>query len=211
MEYNEYQYLFPPRPDVKVAQGMLGFYQNKGWYGQIKKNGTCTVVFATKDQVIYKTRHNEEGTNGDNHKLWAPLPAHDAFFKSRATKGWNVWCGELMHSKVAGGPKNDLYIFDQLVHEGRQLVGTTLEFRQELLKETLGEGSLEVDKFRMHAHVSRARNFTKGFNTLFTMLGAEDEGLVLKDPKAKLSMCSTVQSNNGWQVKSRRVSRNYGF
>ena len=65
MDYTEYSYLYPPRPDAKVPQGMLGFYEKRGWIAQVKKNGTCTVIFAHKDKVIFKTRHGDDDEDED--------------------------------------------------------------------------------------------------------------------------------------------------
>ncbi len=208
MDYTDYSYLYPPRPDTKIPQGMLGFYQKRGYVAQVKKNGTCTVIFANADQVIYKTRHGDVD-NGE-HKMWSPKPEHTAFFKSVAKKGWSVFVAELLHSKTPH-IKHDLFVFDQLVHESEQLVGTKLSERLSLLEETLGTGTFEKDKHRVHEHVARAHSFKDGFNEIFTHLAPEDEGVVLKNPKALLSMCSKETSNNDWQVKSRIPHKNYGF
>ena len=152
---------------------MLGFYQRRGYVAQKKKNGTCTVVFARGDQVIFKTRHN------DDHKLWTPQPDHIEFFKG--SQGWNVFVGELLHSKVSGGPKHELYLFDQLVHDGHSLTGTTFEARQANLRARY-QGADEGDQVRIAPRITLAQNFCSGFATLFDTLGKEDEGLVLKDP-----------------------------
>ena len=202
MDYTDYRYLWPPRPETKIAKPMLGFYQSRGYVAQKKKNGTCTVVFARGDQVIFKTRHN------DDHKLWTPQADHIKFFAG--SKGWNVFVGELLHSKVTGGPKHELYLFDQLVHEGQSLTGTTFEARQANLRSRY-PGTDEGDQIRVAPRVTLAQNFCSGFAKLFSLLKKEDEGLVLKDPKAVLKACLKADSNRAWQVKCRISNANYSF
>jgi hypothetical protein len=202
MNYDEYAYLWPPRPEQKIPQGMLTFYQNQKFWGQIKKNGTCTVIFAKGREVIFKTRHN------DDHKLWSPTPEHTRFFQGNSN--WNVYVAELLHSKVTNGPKNQLFIFDKIVDDGKQLVGTTFQERQEMLEKEL-PGTFEGDQYRVHDYVSRAHNFKSDFAKLFTSLKPEDEGLVLKNPKMILKPCFKANSNSVGQVKCRVPHKNYSF
>jgi hypothetical protein len=202
MDYNEYQYWWPPRPEQKIAKPMLGFYQKRGFVAQKKKNGTCTVIFAKGDQVIFKTRHN------DDHKLWTPQADHIKFFSG--SEGWNVYTAELLHSKVTGGPKNELFIFDQLVRDGVSLVGTTFASRVLAMRQKFG-GEAESDQYRIADRITLAKCFTGGFTALFDTLSAEDEGLVLKDPNATLKACLKPDSNKTWQVKCRIAAANYSF
>lgn len=202
MSYTDYKYLWPPRPETKVAKPMLGFYQKRGYIAQKKKNGTCTVIFAKGDKVIFKTRHN------DDHKLWTPQADHLSFFSG--AKSWNVFVGELLHSKVAGGPKHELYLFDQLVRDGVSLAGTTFASRISSMMERF-KGEEESDQYRVAPRITLAKSFNGGFAQLFDSLGKEDEGLVLKDPSAVLKPCLKPDSNKAWQVKCRIPHANYSF
>jgi hypothetical protein len=214
LDYTEYSYLYPPRPETKVTQDQLAFYQRRGWVAQVKKNGTCTVVFVKGDTVIFKQRHQDESGLGLDHRQWAPLKMHTDFFKSikSAKDSWNVYVGELLHSKTPS-IKNHLYIFDQIVHSGKHLNGTTLLERHAILHDELMTPSAveEDDLYRLGVGFSIARNLTKDFGKVFERLKPEDEGVVLKNPKAKLDPCFHPLSNNGWQVKSRKLHKNYGF
>jgi hypothetical protein len=208
MDYNSYAYLYPPRPEQKIPQGLLGFYEKRKWIAQVKKNGTNTVIFVKGDQFIVKTRHN------DDHKMWTPLDAHKEFFAEQcAGEGWNVFCAELLHSKTPH-IKNHLYIYDQIVNNGKQLVGSTLLDRHALLRlrftEARGFGEFR-DRTMVSEHVSIAKNIPSDFKVLFDTLMPEDEGLVLKDPYARLETCFKPTSNDKWQVKSRIQHKNYGF
>jgi hypothetical protein len=186
----------------------MSFYERRGWTAQVKKNGTCTVIFARGDEVIFKTRHN------DAHKGWSPRPSHSAFFAGR--EAWNVYVAELLHSK---GPlvKNHLYLFDILVCDGKELIGTTLPERQRILRERFPTPTADIVGSRaglgarmIEQDVSHAETIDQP-SRVWPTLGALDEGFVFKDPAAKLSACITPTSNGAWQVKVRRPHANYSF
>lgn len=205
MDYKEYSYLYPPRPEKKIPSDLLKFYETSGWWGQVKKNGTCTVIFAKKDQVIFKTRH------ADDHKMWVPDQKHLDFFKTG--EEWNVFTAELQHSKTPN-VKNHLYIFDWIVINGRQAVDQTFAQRQEQLHDRWN-GDLRAHDVLVHEHVSVARSFGRGLSQLWHGLVAEglpeNEGLVLKLPTAKLKPCFRANSNDAWQAKCRVPHKNYSF
>lgn len=209
MVYDQYQYLWPPRPDVASPPDMINWYETNGYVGQKKKNGACTLVFCHGKEVVFKGRHGPE----DDPSQWSPLPAHLEFFGGIG-KGWNVFVAELIHAKVRG-IRNELYIFDQLVHNSRLLYGKTFLERQQLLTARFrvdydGDAGT-VDRFRVHEHVTIARTFTSGFKQVFADLAPEDEGLVFKRPTAKLKPCNRAASNEDWQAKVRRPKKNYSF
>ena len=204
--YTEFQNLWVPRPETKIAVPMLGFYERRGFWAQTKKNGTCTLIDARRNEIKYKTRHPD--VNNGDHRLWKAEGDHNAFFAER--EKFNVYCAELLHSKVAGGPKNELFIFDILVSDGKQLTGSTFAERQELLHDRFS-GDDEGDQVRIARRITLAKCFDEGFSDRFRNLKAEDEGLVLKDPNGKLKPCYKIDSNSGWQVKCRIPHSNYSF
>lgn len=206
MNYDSYMYLWPPRPEAKIPVAMTGFYDKRGWLGQAKLNGTCSVIFTNGVDCIIKTRHNED------HKAWSPRQEHVDFFKSTAKGGrWNVFIAELMHNK---SPllKDMLYVFDITVYDGMQLTGKTFAERQALLADIIpGE---ERELWYEHSRfVVRARNHLGASKALYERITETPyvEGLVMKDPKAKLDLCNRQDNNTGWQVKCRKVTKNYGF
>lgn len=207
-EYNDYSYLWPPRPEVKSPRDMLPFYEQRGWWAQKKKNGTNNIVFTNGDQVIFKNRHGP-GVDGD-HKQWKPLPEHIEYFKSRAKNGkWHVFCSELLHHKTTH-LKNHVYLFDVIVVDGVHLVGKTFAERQKLLME--GQVGEQLDDcLKVSEYISIAKNYTEGFVEIFDTLRNEDEGVVIKDPKAKLAPCYKQMNNTSWQVKSRKKHKNYSY
>lgn len=203
MKYDAYRYLWPPRPETKIPPALIGFYEKRGWWGQVKKNGTCTVIFSHGDDVVFKTRHD------DDHKAWAPQPEHAIFFNGR--EQWNVYVAELLHSKTAN-VKNHLYLFDILVSDGEDLSGTSFADRQAiLLGRYPGNGGAGLGATRVTKQVSRATCYTRDFERVWSELAAEDEGIVFKDPASKLAPCVTQTANAMWQVKCRRPHSNYSF
>lgn len=204
MKYDSYKYLFPPRPEKQIPPSALGFYENLGFWAQVKKNGTNTVIFAKGKEVVFKTRHQDE-----NHRQWSPLPEHIKFFQSDSTE-WNVFCAELIHSKTPH-IKNQLYIYDQIVEDGIHLIGTRFEDRQLNLHARWTTLSCTDDQRRVHPNVTVAKNYTGKFASLFNNLKPEDEGLVLKDPKGILRVCFSANANRTWQVKARIPHKNYSF
>lgn len=206
MIYDQYAYLFPPRPENKIPREMIGYYEKKGYIAQVKKNGTCTVVFCKGDEVIFKTRHADE-----DHKAWSPEPATRKFFQGRGDgKTWNVFVGELLHSKTPH-IKHQLCLFDMIVKDGVQLVGTSLAQRLKMLEAEVGTGERTGDRYQVHPSVNRLHSYVKGFDWLFNHLKPEDEGIVMKDPNALMTACFTASANSNSQVKSRIVHKNYAF
>lgn len=208
MKYDNYRFLWPPRPEKAAPPQLIGFYEGRGWTAQVKKNGTCTVIFARGDEVIFKTRHN------DDHKAWSAQPSHSAFFAGR--DGWNVYVAELLHSK---GPlvKNHLYLFDILVNDGQELIGATLVERQAILRERFPSPKADIAGSRaglgarmISQDVSQAMPIADP-STIWPTLGSLDEGFVFKNPAAKLSPCIVPTANGAWQTKVRRTHANYSF
>lgn len=206
MEYTNYQYIWPPRPETKIPASMTSFYDRRGWQSQAKLNGTCSVIFTNGTDCIIKTRHN------DDHRAWTPRKEHLDFFKSLAVDNtWSVFVAELMHNK-SPVIKDMLYVFDVLVHAGHQLTGHTFAQRQALLEQLITGEQTDL-WYQNSPYVVRARNHTGNSRELYNRVTQLPyvEGLVMKDPNAQLGLCNRADNNTGWQVKCRKVTKNYGF
>lgn len=209
MAFDEYRFLYPPRPDQAIPPTLIGMYDGMGWWPQVKKNGTCCVIGARGDEVIFQGRHD-----GNDLAAWSPLPEHKAFFAG--SEKWEVYVAELLHSKVPG-IRNELYIFDLIVSGGEHLTGTTLSQRALMLrerfgadgKESAGLGALRIAPFIQLADAlprGEAAKLWRG-----DCLQPEDEGFVFKNPRAPLVACLTATANSSWQVKCRRPTKNYSY
>jgi hypothetical protein len=212
MRYEKFEYLWPPRPNSKRAcppTGPMGvsFYERRGWQGQVKKNGTCNVIaISPEGEMVAMNRHHEE------HKAWVPTRASCAAFADLPGNGWYVFVAELLHSKVPG-IRDTNYIFDILVADGEYLVSKTFMERQDILNGLFPDAIDETFSHRViDSNTWVAKLLTGNFEEIFEGLDApEDEGLVLKNPKATLEFCSRQDANAGWQVKCRKTHKNFSF
>jgi hypothetical protein len=186
-------FLYPPRPEKAILPQMIPVFENRGWIAQLKKNGTCSLAFVDAEgNVTFKTRHDED------HKAWTPTSEAINFFLRYPN---SVFIFELLHSK-GGDVRNHVYIFDVIKFNGQDLVGWTLENRLRLLQEIKPRST----------QIEIAGVYRKNLKALYDGLtNVLDEGIVLKDPKAKLLPCFRNGLNAGWQVKCRKATKNYGF
>lgn len=221
MKYESYQYLYPPRPERAIPVEQLGFFEKRGWVGQMKKNGTCTVLFVTPDKkVITKTRHDAD------HKMWSQNESRALeIFENLPGDNWYVFVIEVLHNKTSL-IKDTMYIFDIMVNDGELLVGSTFTERMDILKElfnVVDEDNVvslsNNSHYILNSNVWLARTITTGFKQIMRIANQQkpaegaplDEGIVLKDPNAKLNMPGRAKSNGGWQVKCRISHKNYDF
>jgi hypothetical protein len=186
-------FLHPPRPTKAIAPSLIPWFESQGYIAQLKKNGTCTVISVDDaGNVTWSTRHNEA------HKAWTPTAELTNYFSAFRN---SVFVGELLHSK---GPsvKDTIYLFDVLIYLGRDLVGTTLTNRLDILKSVIP----------LSTKILLAETHTKNLKGLYDSLSDPlDEGIVLKKPSAVLRNCNKAGLNEGWQVKCRKATKNYGF
>lgn len=209
-EYNAFEYLWPPRPANAQSPELLKMYERMGWVAQTKKNGTCNfIAISPEKELITMNRHNEP------HKSWVPNRTLMAPFLSLPGKGWYVFIAELLHNKVTGGPRDTNYIFEVLVNDGDYLVGSTQAERNALLQELFPIASEDYEKYVVDEHTWIAKNQVatadRSFKAMFqeTLSQPENEGIVLKNPNAKLQFCSRQAANSDWQVKCRKAHKNY--
>jgi hypothetical protein len=209
MKYVEGTWLFPPRPENAIMKMALPMYEQLGYYAQYKLNGTSNVIAVSPNkELVCMTRHLVP------HKQWAPTIASSEPFQALPGKGWYLFCSELMNNKTPH-IKDVNYINDIMVADGEHLVGTTFRERQEMIEKLFNAHAGESAESHWVAHPNLwvAKSFKNvSFRTLFEDLHKpEDEGLVLKNPNAKLLMGSTQSSNSSWMVKIRKKTKNYGF
>ncbi len=193
--YQDYSYLYPPRPEKAISPETVGFYENLKWLAQVKRNGDCTMIFARKGDVRAMNRHNEVPSR------WSLSEEQKEFFGR--DKNWSVFAAERVGDK--------LYIFDTVVKDGTQLVGTTFESRQNHLYDRWPIIREDQDEVFVSETISVAKSYRSDFATVFSRLGPKDEGLVMKDPDVRLMPCFRDKQNGSWQVKARIQTKNYSF
>lgn len=211
-EYTEFKYHWPPRPDNAIPPELLNFYERKGWWGQFKKNGTCSIIaISPEKEFTAMNRHNS------THKTWSLNDyLKTELIKLFPEKVWYVLVAEILHLKTAE-IKNTIYIFDMLVWKSEFLFDSTFAARQEILDKRLvtkvEEKTHYVCDHEGKGKIWYAKRFEGGFFDLW--MGIEDpkvdEGLVLKNPEGKLKSCRAAKDNTSWQVKCRKKHKNYAF
>ena len=206
--YTEAKFLYPPRPVAKIIPDLLGFYENRGYWGQIKMNGTCSILgVGPKGEIYTRSRH------GEDHRAWKPSEESLRPFKNTANGWWRVFVVEVMDAKTPS-IKDTIYVHDIIVNDGVILEGTTFSERQDILQAIFSnrtKGGLGYEK--VTDKVWLAVLIKSGFKAIFDSIDDPkvNEGLVLKDPNGKLKPMWRENANSGWQVKCRKPHKNYGF
>jgi hypothetical protein len=215
MKYDMYRYLWPPRPETKIAPTDLGVIESMGWWGQAKMNGTCCTIYVPPRSRNPGDPGFAMGRHGVNNKLqWQPGEAWKAFADT-LSGGWYVFVGELLHAKGVG-VKNTIVLFDLLVDDGEYLVGVPYVERFKRLTQLLdfySEASrIELTHREYNEGVWLIQNHARAFRQWFDAPApAMVEGLVFKRKDAPLKLCSKATANAGWQVKCRKPKANVSF
>ncbi len=112
---------------------------------------------------------------------------------------WSVFVAELLHKKVKNGIRNTLYFHDVLILNGDSMVGKKYSERYVKILSSIktGDGILIAENF-IDSH--------KLFDLAKT--GTEYEGIVMKNPNARLEPCER-ESANDFGVKCRLPGKNY--
>lgn len=217
MQYINYQYIYPPRPEYEINQTYLQQYDNGDYVAQVKYNGSCAVVFLPGDGT-YKimNRHKQPLTRVKDiglHRLETP-------------GRWTVLVGEYLNKSQAGerGLFNHKFvIFDILVAESEYLTGSTVMQRLTILEgmypcfgTVAGPTGLEGYRYLCNTNFSgiyRAPSYLTSFDELFknVIVTPLYEGLVLKRREAQLQFGFTAGNNTDYMLKIRKPTKNYAF
>ena len=206
--YNEWRYLWPPRPEHVVPADRLNYYEKLGWGANYKKNGTCSLIWLSPDGEFKTMNRHQEA-----HKAWQLGPTNADVLRDLLPRGkWFCGVAELMHNK-APNIKDTLYFHDVLVFNSEYLVGETYLARQKILEELFPANAEAYSHYVVSDRIWRAKLFTSGFEKLFKDIKdpKTDEGLVIKKLDAPLKMCDIQKANAGWSMKARHPAKNYAF
>ena len=216
-DYNDFEYIYPPRPETAISPDRLNIIDT-GWIAQPKYNGSCSVLFINgrKGYKIYN-RSGEELT------LQKPI----SYTELNDSDKYMVLCGEYLNKSKCGEDgklfNHKFVIWDILVRKGEYLVGSTFEDRLIVLYKLFGSsrGFVSDDGITMFNHlhttpvkdVFMAPTYQNNFKKLFDEIVQIDlyEGLVFKRKLGKLELGRREKNNSGWQVKTRKGTKNYSF
>jgi hypothetical protein len=215
MTYDEFKYIYPPRPQFKIPPDNLDQYEGE-FVAQPKYNGTACIVFTNGEELQVFNRH----------KL--PLK-HSPFIQFRGLardNQWVVYCGEYLN-KGQKGEKGDVerdkfIIWDLLVYAGEYLIGKTFEERIAMIdirypcKQLVTDKGLEIYDYLCATAIEgvyKSPVYTAGFDFLYNDLVNTPlyEGVVLKKKEAKLTYGFQEKNNSEWQVKCRKANKLYNF
>lgn len=210
-KYNNFKYIYPPRPKNAIPPEDLDFWDNGSLIAQPKLNGSNCVIFTDGDDFFVMNRHKQRLTNFkiDNSEL------------SKIYRGngeWMIINGEYMNKS-----KNDengdvfnhkLVIFDILAYNGEYLVGSTFSERVNLINDIYGEVDSEKNYlYSITDNIYRVKSYSNGFNEIFNNFIQVDmlEGLVMKRANAKLEIGTSELNNVKSQLKCRKPTKNYKY
>jgi ATP-dependent DNA ligase len=211
MKYENYSYIYPPRPLNSIPSDELIYFDNNTLLCQCKLNGSNATIYTNGEKVIVMNRHNQRLTN---------FQINEAEIKAmyRGNGSWMVINGEYMN-KSKSDEKRQVFnhkfvIFDILVLDNDYLVGSTFEQRVLLLDELYGNVPCEKDYlWKASENIYRVKSYTRDFLELYNSLVEIDmiEGLVLKRKGAKLERGNSESNNVRSQIKCRKPTRNYRY
>lgn len=210
MQYDSFRYLFPPRPERKIAPTDLRQFEKRGWWAQAKFDGTnCTLYVAPNRVTIQRGRHGDEAI-----KNWEPGERWNAFARSLPGDSWWVFVAELLHTKGTG--RDTVVLHDMLVADGEYLVGHPYQSRHGGVRQRLhsytSSFALDANKTIYGPGLWLANCHAHSFTEWFDAAPEQGiEGLVFKNPAAPLMPCVRKSSNAGWQVKCRLPTANKSF
>lgn len=226
--YNQYKYLYPPRPLNKISSDLLDRYDDGQYIGQVKYNGSCTVVFMDETVLKVMNRHNQE----------ISTPYFDEIdYRSmyKGGSGFLILCGELLTKNQlgeGGKPFNHKFIiWDILCLSGEYLIGTTVEERLVLLTQLYPMHKMQVgattgsikdaEYIEMYEHIGctdikgvyKAPTYMGQFASLYQQVVTVPlyEGLVLKRKEGKLAYGFSERNNHEYILKCRKETKNYKF
>jgi ATP-dependent DNA ligase len=210
MKYDNYSYIYPPRPKNTTPSDSLSRWDNGTMIAQPKINGSNCVIFMNSEKTFVMNRHNQRLTNFqiDTEEL-------KKIYKGN---GWLVINGEYLNKskREERGQifNHKLVIFDILVYESDYLIGKSFIERIDLLDNLYGTDDSEKDYlYKITENIYRVKSYDRGFDQLYKKLTPIDmvEGLVMKRKNARLERGLTESNNSNSQVKSRKPTKNYRF
>jgi len=212
MKYNNYRYIFPPRPKNAISPEDLSFWDNRTLIGQPKMNGSNCLLFTNGIKTFAMNRHGERLTNFN-----ITQDELKGIFKCQEGE-WMVINGEYLNKSKQDERgvvfNHKLIIFDILVYKSEYLVGKTFEERILLLDEIYGTNDSEKSYlYSISDNIYRVKSYLTGFKAMFDELTKIDmiEGWVLKRKSAKLEIGNTENNNTKSQLKARKPTKMYKY
>ena len=209
MIYNKFSYIFPPRPKNAANPVDIIKYDNGSLMGQIKSNGSNSLIFTNGREFHVYNRHGEKLTNFKLDK--------EEILDNLYNLSDNKWL--CINSEYLNKNKNDetgnsfnhkLLIFDILVYDSDYLLGRSFLDRDKLLDDLYGKEECEKEYlYKISENIYRVKTYETGFSELYNKYSKIDliEGLVLKRKTGKLEI--GTEPCKSMMVKFRKPTKNY--
>jgi len=205
------KYIYPPRPETKVAPESLDTFDDMDvYFAQPKLNGSSMEIYFSDGgkEIKLMNRHKEP--------IACKIDKEELRKLYRGT-GEMVLCGEYMNKNQkdeSGKPWNIKYvIWDMIVYNGEHLLGTTFEERFIALKTMYPDNLTKPHLHKITDNCYRVEPIYRGFKGTFANIIKYDmyEGLVMKRKNGKLENGTTAGNNTRTQIKCRKPTKNYNF
>lgn len=205
------KYIYPPRPETKVAPASLDVFEKMNVYlAEPKLNGSSMQIYFSEGgkEIKLMNRHKQPIECKIDKKELAAL---------YRGKGEMVLCGEYMNKNQkdeTGKPWNIKYvIWDVIVFDGMHLLGTTFDFRYGLLQIMFPDNPVKKHLHQISENCFRVNSVKSDFKKIYDDITKWDmyEGLVMKRIDGKLENGTTEGNNTRTQIKCRKGTKNYNF
>lgn len=204
--YKPYNYIYPPRPELKIKPRSLSFYDNNSFISQPKLNGSCCEIY-TGVNPIKKGRHNN---------ILSSFKISDNEIKNIFGTNINLIIGEYMNkskNSEYGLFNNKFVIFDQLIFDGDYLLHSTFQERLNIIKDLYKPISETRYLYRLSQNIYMVKTFYNNFFKIWDDITKIDmyEGLVLKKKNARLQRGIKEKNNVNTMIKARKPCKLYEF
>jgi len=206
-----FSYIYPPRPETKIAPTSLELFEKMGiYFAEPKLNGSSMEIYFSDGgkEIKLMNRHKEPiACNIDKEELK----------KLYRGTGEMILCGEYMNKNQkdeTGKPWNHKYvIWDIIKYDGKHLLGTTFEERYYILIAIYGLNSCKKLLYQISENCFWVGSIKTRFKEAFKEIVQYDmyEGLVMKRIDGKLENGTTAGNNTRTQIKCRKPTKNYNF
>lgn len=212
IKFDNYRYIFPPRPENTIPSNGLDYWDNGRMIAQPKLNGSNLTIYTNGEVVFTMNRHNQRITNFQ-------LGVDEIRDNLNPTRGkWFAFNGEYMNKSKQDENRrifnHKFVIFDCLVIEGDYLTGTTFLERVESLNNIFGTNDCEKDYlYGISDNIYRVKSYTENFKGVYDQLTPIDmiEGLVIKQKNGRLETGYNEKNNTRTQLKCRKPTKNYRY
>lgn len=205
------RYIYPPRPETKIAPESLPIFEKMGKFiAEPKLNGSSMEIYFSEGgkEIKLMNRHKQPIECKMNKEELKKL--------YRGTKEM-ILCGEYMNKNQKDETDkhwNHKYIiWDIIMYDGEHLLETTFEFRHYFLISLYGLNPVKKFLHQISENCFWVDAIKAKFRKAYDEIIKYDmyEGLVLKRIDGKLENGTSATNNHRTQIKCRKGTKNYNF